>query len=81
MLLATIALAAQVAANSPARTEVARPCADASALCRISPFFCPGTYPQGLEPCWPEARETRTLKDLFVQRGRTAPTTPVPVLR
>ncbi len=62
MLLASLALTVQVAANPPGRTEVARPCADPSLLCRISPFFCPGTYPVGLEPCWPEApHETRTL--------------------
>ncbi len=64
MLLASLALTVQVAASSPGRTEVARPCADPTLLCRISPFFCPGTYPVGLEPCWPEApRETRTLSN------------------
>jgi len=82
MLLASIALAAQVAANSPGRTEVARPCADPSALCRISPFFCPGTYPMGLDPCWPEqARETRTLSNRpqgsAVARDRKAAAAPV----
>ncbi len=62
MLLATIALAAQVATNTPARSEPARPCADPSMLCRISPYFCPGTYPAGLEPCWPaDTRPTRNL--------------------
>jgi len=62
MLLASIVLAAQVSGTAPARTDVAKPCADPSVLCRISPFFCPGTYPAGMEPCWPEgSRETRTL--------------------
>ena len=64
MLLATIVLAAQVATNTPApaRSEPARPCADPSLLCRISPYFCPGTYPAGLEPCWPaDTRPTRNL--------------------
>lgn len=62
MLLASIVLAAQVSGTPPARADVAKPCADPSLLCQISPFFCPGTYPAGLEPCWPEGtRETRTL--------------------
>ena len=62
MLLAHVVLSAQLAANVPPRSDVIRPCADASALCRISPFFCPGTYPAGLEPCWPEAsRQTRAV--------------------
>ena len=62
MLLASIVLAAQVSGTPPARADVAKPCADPSLLCQISPFFCPGTYPAGMEPCWPEAtRETRTL--------------------
>jgi len=62
MLLASIVLAAQVSGTPPARADVAKPCADPSLLCQISPFFCPGTYPVGMEPCWPEGtRETRTL--------------------
>jgi hypothetical protein len=61
VLLATIALTALVTTNAPARDEPARPCADPSLLCRISPYFCPGTYPAGLDPCWPEARPTRNL--------------------
>jgi hypothetical protein len=62
MLLATIVLAAQVGSAAPARSEPARPCADPSLLCRISPYFCPGTYPAGLEPCWPsDVRPTRSL--------------------
>jgi hypothetical protein len=62
MLLATIVLAAQVGSGVPARSEPARPCADPSLLCRISPYFCPGTYPAGLEPCWPsDVRPTRSL--------------------
>ncbi len=62
MLLASIVLAAQVSGTPPARAQVAKPCADPSLLCRISPFFCPGTYPAGMEPCWPEdPRETQTL--------------------
>lgn len=62
MLLASIVLAAQVSGTPPARADVAKPCADPSLLCQISPFFCPGTYPAGLEPCWPEGtRTTRTL--------------------
>ncbi len=62
MLLASVVLAAQVSGTPPARADVAKPCADPSLLCQISPFFCPGTYPAGLEPCWPEGtRETRTL--------------------
>jgi hypothetical protein len=64
MLLASIVLAAQVSGPPPARAAVAKPCADPSVLCQISPFFCPGTYPAGMEPCWPEAtRETRTLSN------------------
>lgn len=62
MLLAHVVLSAQLAANAPPRSDVIRPCADASVLCRISPFFCPGAYPVGLEPCWPEAsRQTRAV--------------------
>ena len=62
MLLATIVLVAQVGSAVPARSEPARPCADPSLLCRISPYFCPGTYPVGLEPCWPsQVRPTRNL--------------------
>ena len=61
MLLANVVLMAQLAGNSTAR-EVDRPCADESTLCRISPFFCPGTYPKGLEPCWPEgSRQPRNI--------------------
>ena len=61
MLLANVVLMAQIAGSAPAR-QVTRPCADVSALCRISPFFCPGTYPQGLEPCWPEGtRQPRNV--------------------
>jgi hypothetical protein len=61
MLLANVVLMAQLAGNSNAR-EVNRPCADPSALCRISPFFCPGTYPKGLEPCWPDGtRQPRNI--------------------
>jgi len=75
VLLATIALAAQVATNTPARSEPARPCADPSMLCRISPYFCPGTYPAGLEPCWPaDSRPTRSLPNrppAGVQGGAT----------
>jgi hypothetical protein len=61
MLLANVVLMAQIAGSSPAR-QVTRPCADVSALCRISPFFCPGTYPQGMEPCWPDGtRQPRSV--------------------
>ena len=61
MLLANVVLVAQLVGNTPAR-QVSRPCADASALCKISPFFCPGTYPQGMEPCWPEgSRQPREV--------------------
>jgi hypothetical protein len=64
MLLASIVLAAQVSGTPPARAEVAKPCADPSLLCQISPFFCPGTYPAGMEPCWPEGtRQTRALSN------------------
>lgn len=31
----------------------AKPCADPTWLCRISPWFCPGAYPPELQPCWP----------------------------
>ena len=62
MLLAHVVLSAAVAAQAPPRSEVVRPCADVSALCRISMFFCPATYPQGLEPCWPDgSRQTHEL--------------------
>src|SRR5262245_3752236 len=62
MLLAHVVLSAAVAANSPSRSEPLRPCADISVLCRMSPFFCPAAYPQGLEPCWPtDSRQTRDL--------------------
>ena len=61
MLLANVVLMAQIAGSAPAR-QVTRPCADVSALCRISPFFCPGTYPQGMDPCWPEGtRQPRNV--------------------
>jgi hypothetical protein len=73
MLLANVVLMAQMAANTPAR-EVNRPCADQSALCRISPFFCPGTYPQGLEPCWPEgSRQPRNVGGRGGSHPQTAP--------
>jgi len=37
-------------------------------LCRISPYFCPGAYPAGMEPCWPtEARTPHGVP------GRPAP--------
>jgi hypothetical protein len=62
MLLAHVVLSAAVAAQAPPRSDVVRPCADVSALCRISPFFCPSAYPQGLEPCWPDAsRQTHQV--------------------
>jgi hypothetical protein len=92
VLLATIALAAQVATNTTARNEPARPCADPSVLCRISPYFCPGTYPAGMEPCWPtDSRPTRSLpnrpaagardgaaasKAAPAERGKTSPMFP-----
>ena len=61
MVIASVVLVAQLAANTPTR-QVNRPCADESALCKISPFFCPGTYPDGLEPCWPDgSRQPRTI--------------------
>jgi hypothetical protein len=73
MLLANVVLMAQLASNTPAR-EVNRPCADESALCRISPFFCPGTYPQGLEPCWPEgSRQPRNVGGRGGSQPQTAP--------
>ena len=62
MILAHVVLSAAVAAQAPPRSDVVRPCADVSALCRISMFFCPSTYPQGLEPCWPDdSRQTHQL--------------------
>jgi hypothetical protein len=62
MLLAHVVLSAAVAAQVPPRSDVVRPCADASALCRISPFFCPDVYPAGLEPCWPDgSRQTHQV--------------------
>jgi hypothetical protein len=62
MILAHVVLSAAVAAQAPSRSEVVRPCADASVLCRISMFFCPATYPQGLEPCWPDdSRQTHQV--------------------
>jgi hypothetical protein len=75
MLLANVVLMAQIAGagNSTAR-EVTRPCADPSALCRISPFFCPGTYPQGLEPCWPEG--TRQPRNIGGRGGTTPQSAP-----
>ena len=69
MLIANVVLVAQLAANTPTRA-VDRPCADESTLCKISPFFCPGTYPQGLEPCWPDgSRQPRNIGS----RGSTHP--------
>jgi hypothetical protein len=54
-MLAAVVLVAQVAVAQP------NPCADQlSALCRISPLFCPSAYPSNLVPgtngipCWPE---------------------------
>jgi len=54
-MLAAVVLIAQVATSPP------NPCADQlSALCRISPLFCPSAYPSNLVPgaggmpCWPE---------------------------
>jgi hypothetical protein len=56
LMLAAIVLVAQVATAMPPN-----PCADQlSALCRISPLFCPTAYPTSLVPgtnavpCWPE---------------------------
>jgi len=69
MVIASVVLVAQLAANTPTR-QVNRPCADESALCKISPFFCPGTYPDGLEPCWPDgSRQPRNIGG----RGATNP--------
>ena len=70
MLLANVVLMAQIAGSTPAR-QVTRPCADVSALCRISPFFCPGAYPKGLEPCWPDG--TRQPRDIGTRGGSTTP--------
>ncbi len=54
MLLAMV-FAVQAATASP------NPCTDQmSALCRISPLFCPGAYPSNVTPgtgnipCWPD---------------------------
>lgn len=61
MILA-IVLAAQVSAGTP------NPCSDQLAtLCRISPYFCPGAYPDGFVPgtgnvpCWPERNPVMAL--------------------
>jgi hypothetical protein len=61
MILA-IVIAAQVSAAAPPN-----PCSDQLAtLCRISPYFCPGAYPEdqvpgaGNVPCWPR-REPMAL--------------------
>jgi hypothetical protein len=76
MLLANVVLMAQIASNTPAR-EVNRPCADPAALCRISPFFCPGAYPKGLEPCWPEgSREPRNVGARGARSGSTQHSAP-----
>lgn len=41
--------------STPERTaRRSRRCGSESTLCRIAPFFCPGAYPRGLEPCWPQ---------------------------
>jgi len=75
MLLANVVLMAQLAGSTPAR-EVTRPCADPSALCRISPFFCPGAYPQGMEPCWPEGtRQPRNVGTRGSTHSHVAPAT------
>jgi hypothetical protein len=78
-MLAAIVLIAQVATAPP------NPCQDEmSRLCRISPFFCPGAYPPGLEPgtngvpCWPQgsrvpvAVQGRVPRN--VERGESAKT-------
>lgn len=74
MLLANVVLMAQLAGNTPAR-EVTRPCADVGALCRISPFFCPGTYPQGMDPCWPDG--SRQPRNIGTRGGATPSAAPV----
>ncbi len=74
MLLAHVVLSAAVAAQAPSRSEVVRPCADVSALCRISPFFCPAAYPAGLEPCWPDdSRQTHQVPGGRTGSVRTNP--------
>jgi hypothetical protein len=73
MVLANVVLMAQLASSAP--REVNRPCADESALCRISPFFCPGTYPKGLEPCWPEG--TRQPRNIGSRGGAKPPSSGV----
>jgi hypothetical protein len=73
MILA-IVLAAQVSAGTP------NPCSDQLAtLCRISPYFCPGAYPDGLVPgagnvpCWPQ-RNPVTLDRMGTGRARAPET-------
>jgi len=83
MLLA-IVFAVQAATASP------NPCADQmSALCRISPLFCPSAYPTGVTPgtgdvpCWPEKGGTAAVTHgtRVVQRpssGSSAPQSAAP---
>jgi hypothetical protein len=74
MLLAMV-FAVQAAAASP------NPCTDQmSALCRISPLFCPGAYPSNVTPgtgnipCWPErATVAPSHGTRVVQRPAVAP--------
>lgn len=73
MLLAMV-FAVQAATASP------NPCTDQmSALCRISPLFCPGAYPSnvapgsGNVPCWPEREAVSLSHDTrVVQRPAAA---------
>jgi hypothetical protein len=74
MILAAIVLIAQTAASPP------NPCQDQlSALCRISPLFCPSAYPSNLVPgtngvpCWPE----RSVQPLAKQSPIHRDTRPV----
>jgi hypothetical protein len=73
MLLAMV-FAIQAATASP------NPCTDQmSALCRISPLFCPSAYPSNVAPgtgnipCWPERAGISTSRDTrVVQRPAVA---------
>jgi hypothetical protein len=73
MLLAMV-FAVQAATASP------NPCTDQmSALCRISPLFCPGAYPSNVTPgtgnipCWPEREAVSLSHDTrVVQRPAAA---------
>jgi hypothetical protein len=74
-MLATLVLVTQLAVPTTAqRAQPEKPCASNELLCQMNPLFCPGAYPEGLEPCWPE--EAGKSPRVVAPRGRSATASP-----